>query len=97
MIGQYLSNINKSTTISILQKILELNKAWVCFYFSWHVAASLLSPEWKFKLLQKKKHYALFNPRKNLGFATVVFLALFDHYYSNYRLVRLKRFLINYR
>ena len=28
MIGQYLSNTNKRATVSILQNILELNKAW---------------------------------------------------------------------
>jgi hypothetical protein len=31
MIGQYLSNKNESTTVSILQKILELNKAQMTF------------------------------------------------------------------
>ena len=29
MIGQYLSNTNKRATVSILQNILELNKAYV--------------------------------------------------------------------
>ena len=29
MIGQFLSNTNESTTVSILQKFLELNKAFV--------------------------------------------------------------------
>jgi len=29
MIGQYLSNTNKKATVSILQNILELNKAWL--------------------------------------------------------------------
>jgi hypothetical protein len=32
MIEQYLSNINESTTVSILQKILELNKARFFFW-----------------------------------------------------------------
>ena len=32
MIGQYLSNTSKKTTVSILQNILELNKALVPFY-----------------------------------------------------------------
>jgi len=30
MIGQYLSNTNEKATVSILQNILELNKALVC-------------------------------------------------------------------
>ena len=29
MIGQYLSNTNEKATVSILQNILELNKAWI--------------------------------------------------------------------
>jgi len=30
MIGQYLSNTNENATVSILQKNLELNKAYIC-------------------------------------------------------------------
>ena len=46
MIGQYLSNTNENTIVSIFQNFLELNKAWYSFMTKRYNGALHLTGEW---------------------------------------------------